>query len=232
MLTILYTYKIQLTPDPVAIIDQTFKGCCQVWNSALKERKDWINSPKFALNSCSIHSEYILSSDELYSLYNRQANNLTEAKKSLEELATVKAQVIHLEIEELSETSDRELIKRPRFFANLYRKLRWLPTRLKHKEEGSNNRNKLIIKSARIYKKINNTCKEFYDKLAHHLWDNAGMIFAVSDREAYTLPLGNASGERDASLRASLPFGNDFVERASAGRSQDLNPKTMSEKGR
>ncbi|MGB3204292.1 MAG: transposase [Crinalium sp.] len=74
-------------------------------------------------------------------------------------------------------TSNNELIKRPRFFNQLHRKLRLLQRRLKNKQLGSNNRHKLNQKIARIHQTISDIRKNFHYKLAHHLCDGNGMIF-------------------------------------------------------
>jgi putative transposase len=75
-------------------------------------------------------------------------------------------------------TSDGELIKRPKFFNALASKLKLLQRRLKHKKKGSKNKAKLAIKIALVHEQIHDTRKDFHLKLAHHLCDQAGMIFA------------------------------------------------------
>jgi putative transposase len=74
-------------------------------------------------------------------------------------------------------TSDREQVNRPRFLPTLQRDLKLLQRRLKHKQKGSNNRHKLNARIARIHQKITATRKDWQFKLAHHLCDDAGMIF-------------------------------------------------------
>jgi putative transposase len=74
-------------------------------------------------------------------------------------------------------TSDGELVKRPRFFNRLHGQLKSLQKRLKKKKKGSNNWHKLQAKIARIYQQIHDTRKDWQFKLAHHLCDQAGMIF-------------------------------------------------------
>lgn len=54
-------------------------------------------------------------------------------------------------------TSDGELIKRPKFFEVLARKLKLLQRRLKHKKKGSNNKAKLAKKIARVHEQIHDT---------------------------------------------------------------------------
>ncbi|MGQ4649740.1 RNA-guided endonuclease TnpB family protein [Lyngbya aestuarii] len=57
-------------------------------------------------------------------------------------------------------------------------KLKLLQRRLKYKKKGSKNQAKLAKKIARIHQQIHDTRKDFHFKLAHHLCDQAGMIFA------------------------------------------------------
>ena len=74
-------------------------------------------------------------------------------------------------------TSDNELVERPRFLNELHSKLKLLQRRLKLKSKGSANRHKLNQKIARLHQKISDPRKDFHLKLAHHLCDQAGMIF-------------------------------------------------------
>ena len=94
MLTLTYEYKANPTDEQIKLIEHTIDVCRQVWNFALRERKDWINSRKSAVNACSITSEYIIPADAPYPNYNTQAKSLTQAKKQYPELKTVNAQVL------------------------------------------------------------------------------------------------------------------------------------------
>jgi len=94
MLTLSYEYKLEPNQLQIDMIEQTL-GCCRtVWNFALRERKDWINSRKCPINACSIVQEYMIPADEPYPSYSRQAKALTEAKKKSERLKSVNAQVL------------------------------------------------------------------------------------------------------------------------------------------
>jgi putative transposase len=84
---------------------------------------------------------------------------------------------IDIGLDYFAATSNNELIKRPRFFNNLHRKLRLLQRRLKNKQLGSNNRHKLNRRIAKLHQTISQTRKDFHYKLAHHLCDGNGMIF-------------------------------------------------------
>jgi putative transposase len=85
---------------------------------------------------------------------------------------------IDVGLEKFLATSEGGLIKRPLFFKALARKLKLLQRRLKHKKKGSKNKAKVAKKIARVYEQIHDTRKDFHFKLAHHLCDQAGMIFA------------------------------------------------------
>lgn len=88
MLTLTYEYKANPTDEQIKLIEHTIDVCRQVWNFALRERKDWLNSRKSAVNACSITSEYIIPADAPYPNYH------TQAKKQYPELKTVNAQVL------------------------------------------------------------------------------------------------------------------------------------------
>lgn len=84
---------------------------------------------------------------------------------------------IDVGLEYFLSTSDGEQIKRPRFFNEMHRKLKLLQRRLKTKQKGSANWLKLQRKIARVHQRIADTRKDWHFKLAHHLCDQAGMIF-------------------------------------------------------
>ena len=85
---------------------------------------------------------------------------------------------IDVGLEYFLSTSDGEQVKRPRFFNKLHRKLKSLQRRLKTKQKGSTNWLKLQKKIGRVHQRIAGTRKDWHFKLAHHLCDQAGMIFA------------------------------------------------------
>ena len=106
MLTMTYEYKLQPTAEQVAIIEQTLDVCRSVWNFALRQRKDWCASRKSPVNACSIHSEYVISVDEPFPNYHRQAKQLTEAKKAYAQLKTVHSQVLQQTLRTLDRAWD------------------------------------------------------------------------------------------------------------------------------
>lgn len=107
MLTLTYTYKLKPTRQQSAQIDSYLTVCRKVWNYALRERKDWINSRKCSVNACSLRSEYILPADEPYPSFRIQSQRLTEAKKSIPELKSVHAQVLQQVLRRLEQAFER-----------------------------------------------------------------------------------------------------------------------------
>ena len=75
-------------------------------------------------------------------------------------------------------TSDGELIHRPKFYVDAQSQLRLLQRGLKRKTKGSNNWVKYQSKVAKLHEHISNSRKDYHFKVAHHLCDQAGMIFA------------------------------------------------------
>ncbi|MFP5271018.1 RNA-guided endonuclease InsQ/TnpB family protein [Coleofasciculus sp.] len=94
MLNLTYEFKAIPTSEQVQIIEHTLIVCRQVWNYALRQRKDWINSRKCQINACSLESEYIIPADAPYPNYAQQCRALTKAKTEFPELATVNAQAL------------------------------------------------------------------------------------------------------------------------------------------
>ena len=78
MFTLSYEYKLKTNDQQVEVIEHTLNTSRSVWNYALRERKDWINSRKSSLKICSLEREDIIPADEPYPSYQRQAKSLTE----------------------------------------------------------------------------------------------------------------------------------------------------------
>lgn len=123
MISLTYEYKAIPTPEQAGMIEHTLTVCRKVWNFALRERKDWLNSRKCQVNACSIESEYIILVDAPYPNYAQQCKSLTQAKAKLSELATVNAQVLQQVLRKL-ETAFLDMRRKgmgfPRF-KNRYR---------------------------------------------------------------------------------------------------------------
>jgi putative transposase len=94
MFNMTWEFKLEPTAEQVLEIERTLSVCRKVWNFALRERKDWLNSRKSPINACSLFQEYIISPDEPFPNYHVQAKRLTQAKEVMPELKTVNAQVL------------------------------------------------------------------------------------------------------------------------------------------
>jgi putative transposase len=79
MLNMTWEFKLEPTPEQIALFEQILVVCRQVWNFAGRESKDWLNSRKSPVNAGSIVQEYILSPAQPYPNYQVQAKRLTEA---------------------------------------------------------------------------------------------------------------------------------------------------------
>ena len=96
MLTQTYQYKLRPTNEQIEVIERHLEAARRVWNYALKERKDWVNSRKCQLDRCSIESEYIIPVNHPRPTFNLQCKSLTQFKKDNPdtELKLVNAQVM------------------------------------------------------------------------------------------------------------------------------------------
>lgn len=284
MLTLTYEFKLDATPEQASSFDEWLEICRRVWNYGLRERKDWVNSRKCDIDSCSLVQEYIIPQDAKRPTYASQCKALTAAKKEYPDLKIPQSQVLQQVLRNLeaafismwfrgfgfprfkkqgrmssfvfpqmsisdltgeyinlpkigkvkmilsrpipegfdlkqarivrrasgyyvmlslqcdvtvpdvmphgypigidiglnafAATSEGELIARPRFFVEAQSKLKSLQRRLKHKKKGSKNWHKLNRKIGRLHEYISSSRKDFHFKTAHHLCDNAGMVFA------------------------------------------------------
>lgn len=101
VLNLTFEYKAIPTQKQVQLIEHTLTVCRKVWNFALRERKDWINSRKCQIYVCSIFREYIIPVDAPYPNYAQQCKSLTIAKTEFPELATVNAQALQQVLKKL-----------------------------------------------------------------------------------------------------------------------------------
>ena len=94
MFTMNYQYRIYPSIEQETRMDSWLEMLRGVFNYALRERKDWIQSRKCAINACSLSGEYIVAADTPYPDYYKQQNALTAAKKALPQLKDIQSQVI------------------------------------------------------------------------------------------------------------------------------------------
>ncbi|MBV9386658.1 MAG: transposase [Chroococcidiopsidaceae cyanobacterium CP_BM_ER_R8_30] len=86
MITVNYEYKLKPTAQQKQTFETWLNVCKKVYNFALRERKDWVNSRKSPVNACSLVSEYILPPDTPRPTYYSQCKSLTTAKQIYPEL--------------------------------------------------------------------------------------------------------------------------------------------------
>ncbi len=101
MITVTYQYKLKPNKQQIKTFDQWLDTCKKVWNFALRERKDWVNSRKSPINSCSLKSEYIIPADAPRPNYFSQAKQLTTAKKIYHELTIPHVHVLQQTLRQL-----------------------------------------------------------------------------------------------------------------------------------
>jgi putative transposase len=94
MLNLTYSYRIYPDASQEATMLNWLEQSRRVYNYALAERRDWINSRKCAVNACSIRLEYVIPADTPYPNYYAQKRNLTQARKSIPKLDAVHSQVL------------------------------------------------------------------------------------------------------------------------------------------
>ena len=118
MLTLNYTYRINPTPEQQALMLGWMETCRRLYNRCLGDIKDWLNSRKCSLYSCSLNREYIMSPDITFPSYLEQKKQLTQWKKSHPYYKAVHSQVTQDCIKRLHNTWERFKSKKfgfPRF---------------------------------------------------------------------------------------------------------------------
>ncbi len=73
----------------------------KVYNYALREIKDWVNSRKCSLDYCSLEREYIIPAPQPFPTYYNQQNALPKAKKEFPLLGEAPSQVLQTTIRRL-----------------------------------------------------------------------------------------------------------------------------------
>jgi len=101
MFNLIYEFKLKPTSAQVTIFEEWLEQCRKVYNYALTERKDWVNSRKSPVNSCSIRHEYIMPADQSAPSYASQCESLTQAKKTIPALKQVHSQVLQQTLKRL-----------------------------------------------------------------------------------------------------------------------------------
>ncbi len=118
MLNMTWEFKLEPTTEQISEIEHILDVCRNVWNFALRERKDWLDSRKSPVNACSIRQEFIMSADAPFPAYAKQCKELTAAKAEFPRLKTVNAQVLQQALRKLESAWEAWRLKRsglPRF---------------------------------------------------------------------------------------------------------------------
>ena len=91
-ITINYTYAIYPDKQQQEKIISWLETCRRLYNRCLRDLKDWINSRKSSIDSCSLEKEYIISADKAFPDYLEQKRQLTQWKKTNSDLKDVYSQ--------------------------------------------------------------------------------------------------------------------------------------------
>ena len=94
MFSLTLEFKLKPTVAQIAVFEDWLEQYPKVYNSALKERKDWYNSRKCQINSCSKSSEYIIPADGPLPTYSSQCKALTTYRKTSPALLRVNAALL------------------------------------------------------------------------------------------------------------------------------------------
>lgn len=106
MPTMNYTYRIYPDQYQTAMLLEWLETSRQVYNRALRELKDWLNSRKCQVDRCSLEREYMIPADTPFPSYHRQQNDLPKLKASWTALKNVHSQVLQTTIRRLHDTWD------------------------------------------------------------------------------------------------------------------------------
>ena len=118
MLTMNYNYRINPTSQQQKLMLGWMETCRRLYNRCLRDLKDWLNSRKCSLYSCSINQEYIMSANIPFPSYLEQKRQLTQWKKTNPWLKEVHSQVTQDCVKRLHNTWERFKSKKfgfPRF---------------------------------------------------------------------------------------------------------------------
>ncbi len=94
MFNLTLEFKLKPTATQIAVFEDSLEQCRKVYNYAWKECKDWYNSRKCQINSCSKSSEYIIPADGPLPTYSSQCKALTTYRKTSPALLRVNAALL------------------------------------------------------------------------------------------------------------------------------------------
>ncbi len=96
-----YCYRIYPDASQEQLMLHWLEISRNVYNYALREIKDWVNSRKCSLDYCSLEREYIIPADKPFPTYYIQQNALPKAKKEFPEVGEPPSQVLQTTIRRL-----------------------------------------------------------------------------------------------------------------------------------
>jgi putative transposase len=99
-----YAYRIYPDANQEQTMLSWLEIARKVYNYALQEIKDWVNSRKCSLDYCSLEKEYIVPASLPFPTYYNQQNALPAAKKEFPLLAEAPAQILQTTIRRLHES--------------------------------------------------------------------------------------------------------------------------------
>jgi putative transposase len=94
MFHITFRYRIYPDFEQEQQMLNWLETCRKVYNHAVRERKDWMNSRKCQIDRCSLQSEYIIPAGTPYPNYYAQKKALTAAKNDFPLIKAVHSQVL------------------------------------------------------------------------------------------------------------------------------------------
>ena len=124
---------------------------------------------------------------------------------------------IDLGLQSLIATSENYHVKVPKFLKQAYGKLELLQRKLKFKNKGSRRWKELQHRIAKLHAHVASKRKDWHDKLAHSLCDQAGIIFAEN------LNLKAIAGGRFAKDSLDASFGQFMEILAHLCRKRDVD---------
>ena len=107
MLTMNYSYRIKPSAQQQELMLGWMETCRRLYNRCLRDLKDWLNSRKCSLYSCSLNREYIMSPDIPFPSYLEQKRQLTQWKKDNPWYKEVHSQVTQDCVKRLHNTWER-----------------------------------------------------------------------------------------------------------------------------
>jgi putative transposase len=89
-----WEFKLKPTATQIAVVEDSLEQFRKVYKYAWKECKDWYNSRKCQINSCSKSSEYIIPADGPLPTYSSQCEALITYRKTSPALLRVNAALL------------------------------------------------------------------------------------------------------------------------------------------